>query len=462
MKEEEQGNRDVIRQIRHIRQFFDHIDAFETAHPEADVRMFLEEFAYILDSGDEGTLPPVVDTPDSVNIMTVHASKGLEYKYVFVVNLVEGRFPGRRRGGGIELPDGLVAHGMDRNPNDAHYDEERRLFYVAATRAKERLYLLSSLDYGGARKKKISRFLHELSFEEEGTTTPQKSDTFEQTPQSALPSDQDEHIYPLPKAFSFSQIRAYESCPYQYKLAHILKIPTRGAASFSFGSTMHNTLHAFYKRVQEMNSATQSSLFDLAPAPTPDDGVQVPTIEALLEMYEKSWIDDWYESAEQKASYRKKGEQILRQLYAAEDGNWTIPVSLEGWFKIQIGDYLLHGRIDRIDQLPDGTLEIIDYKTGKTKEKLSKEDKEQLLIYQIATQMLPEYRHLGDTSKLTFHYVNDDVKTSFIGSPKEIEAIKEKVMSVAAGIHSRNFDPTPDQFTCTYCDFRDICDYRAN
>ena len=110
--------------------------------------------------------------------------------------------------------------------------------------------------------------------------------------------------------------------------------------------------------------------------------------------------------------------------------------------------------------MPDGTLEIIDYKTGKGKETLTAEDKEQLLIYQIAVEQLPEYSHVGKPSKLTFYYLNDDLRTSFLGKDKDLEKIKEKLVGTISRIHGRDFTATPSQFACENCDFKDICEYR--
>jgi DNA helicase-2/ATP-dependent DNA helicase PcrA len=180
----------------------------------------------------------------------------------------------------------------------------------------------------------------------------------------------------------------------------------------------------------------------------------------LLKIYDQVWIEDWYRDTDQREEYYEKGKKILREFYKSHEGQWTIPVSLEGWFKIKVGNYLLHGRIDRIDKLPDGTLEIIDYKTGKAKEKVTGEDKDQLLIYQIATEQLPQYRHMGATQKLTFYYINDNIKVSFLGTPEELSGLKEKLISVIERIHSGDFTATPSQFVCGSCDFRDICDYR--
>ena len=107
-KAEEIGDRAVLRSIGHLKQFFDYIHSYEVTVPSSDVRGFLEYFDAVLESGDAGSLAQPTDTPDSVNIMTVHGSKGLEFRHVFVVNCVEERFPTRRHGGEIELPEALV------------------------------------------------------------------------------------------------------------------------------------------------------------------------------------------------------------------------------------------------------------------------------------------------------------------------------------------------------------------
>lgn len=461
--QEEQENQEVIRQIYQLRQFFDYVGSFEQASPGSRISDFLEHYSYISLAGDEGQLYMPTDTPDSINIMTIHGSKGLEFKYVFVVNMVEDRFPSRSRGAGIDVPLELVKEKLPEG--DAHLQEERRLFYVAMTRAKKGLFFCSAVNYGGVRSKKISRFLTELGYldryEKKGARGDSLVGSFKDL-EPAVKQHFEGIVYDLPKAFSFSQIRSYQTCPYQYKLSHILKIPLKGSASFSFGSSMHNTLQKFYERVRVLNSAKQTSLFDTPEVlPEPGGGVKVPSFDELVSLYEESWIDDWYQSKSQREEYYKKGKSILKIFYTSHENNWTIPVSLEGWFKIKVGDYLVHGRIDRVDQLADGSLEIIDYKTGKSKDKVTGSEKEQLLIYQIAAETLPQYRNIGPTSKLTFYYLNDNIKTTFIGKDKDLEKLKEKIVKTIAGIYNGDFKATPSKIVCDRCDFRDICNYRV-
>ncbi len=461
-QEEQKGNQIIIRQVYQLQQFFSLLSSYEEVHKDAHISDYLEYYRQSIDAGDGGELYQVEETPDSVQVMTVHAAKGLEFPYVFVVNMVEERFPTRPRGESLPLPDVLVKEG--RQNTERHYEEERRLLYVAMTRAKTRLYLTSADDYGGARAKKTSRFLGEIGYAQEAVRKKEMSvaKKFIDHHGADISAGSDAAMYPLPKSFSFSQIKSYETCPYQYKLAHILKIPTKSNASLSFGQSIHMTLQRFYERVQELNRATQASLFSIdVPSTAKEASVKVPSLQELVSLYEASWIDDWYESRRQREEYYKKGKEILTLFYTSHEGHWHVPHALETPFTIMVGRHKIRGRIDRVDQLPDGTLEIIDYKTGKSKEKLIGDDKEQLLIYQIAATTLPQYRNIGRVAKLTFYYLNDNIKTTFVGADKELIKLKEKLEETIQRIHERVFDATPSAHVCGRCDFRDVCEYRA-
>lgn len=456
-QEEEQGNRNVIRQLRQLKQFFDQLAIFEQNTPDTRVRDFLEHYEFLSQAGDKGALSQPIEMSEAVNILTVHSAKGLEFKYVFIINLVEDRFPSRDRGEAIEIPLELIKEQLPEG--DSHLEEERRLFYVAMTRAKERLYLTSATCYGGVRNKKISRFLDEL-----GYVVSEKEDKKE-TVRLEIESKKNKEtkgdfVFPFPNTFSFSQLKSYATCPYQYKLAHLLKVPFKGNAAFSFGQTMHSTLQEFYRRIQELNKVQQVSLFGPVLSTVTTNKTKAPQIEELFSIYDSTWIDDWYLSKNQREEYYIEGKKILKIFYESQKNNWSVPINLEGWFKIKIGDYLLNGRIDRIDQIADGRLEIIDYKTGKAKEKVTGDDKDQLLIYQIAVEQLPEYKQVGIPGKLTYYYLNENKQVSFFGTEEEKRELLNKLLLIIDRIHSGDFLPTPAQFICDHCDFKDICNYR--
>ncbi|KKS56588.1 MAG: UvrD/REP helicase [Candidatus Magasanikbacteria bacterium GW2011_GWA2_42_32] len=182
---------------------------------------------------------------------------------------------------------------------------------------------------------------------------------------------------------------------------------------------------------------------------------QIPSLEDLLTFYESAWIDDWYENKKQKEEYFAKGKKILKDFY--EKSAWRVPKFLEAGFHLKIGEYKLRGQIDRIDPLPDDTIELIDYKTGSPKklEDLKLEDKEQLLIYQLAaTESLNE-----KPSLLSFYYLDNNTKVSFLGTPTELNKIKEKVALSIDAIRLSDFPAKPSPFNCAHCDFKGICEW---
>ena len=84
-----------------------------------------------------------------------------------------------------------------------------------------------------------------------------------------------------------------------------------------------------------------------------------------------------------------------------------------------------------------------------------------MLIYQIAVNQLPEYNQVGNAGKLTYFYLNDNIKLSFLGTEKEIEKLKEKMTNTMSEIKSGNFKATPSAQVCKSCDFRNICQFRV-
>ncbi|PLX24878.1 hypothetical protein C0580_03920 [Candidatus Parcubacteria bacterium] len=425
-------------QLHFLTQFYRKIRAWEEeAIQSTSVHEFLEMIEMELDSGELGALQYDAEAgPDVVKVMTVHGAKGLEFKYVFVSNMVHLRFPSTARRDPIEVPEKFIKE--DLPTGDAHLQEERRLFYVALTRAKQVVYLTWAKDYGGSREKKPSRFLDEIKIASLQVPSPVKE-----------PEDIDKKSikpnYPIPKSFSFSQLKAFESCPWQYFYQFIAKVPTKGNAYFSFGKTMHSTLQKFYQTIIDRDDSGQGDLFGKGKK------VKYPTEKELLDFYEESWIDDWYESESQKKKYHEEGIKQLKEFYKEHKDKLTRPLFLEKGFTIKIGEHSIRGVFDRVDSEKDAW-EIIDYKTGRPKEKLTFDDKKQLLLYQIAAKEVFK----TDIKNLTFYYLTNNTAVSFVGTDKDIAKVKEWVTKIIEQILSHDFTATPGH-VCATCDFNKIC-----
>ncbi len=223
---------------------------------------------------------------------------------------------------------------------------------------------------------------------------------------------------------------------------------------------MHATLQQFFQALAQRSrtAVSQGSLFGSVIArgsdgprsnPNAAPGIGV-LLDELLALYEKSWIDDWYEDAEQKEKYYKQGKSRLKDFYAHLSSSGETPdvKALERGFSVRIGEYTIVGRMDRIDQLADGSVRIVDYKTGKPKSTLAKEDKFQLLIYQIAAEEVFKEK----VRELAYHYIDaENIKTgenlvSFVGTDKEKQEVKDWVLDVIARIHESDFAPVEDRF----------------
>ena len=387
--------------------------------------------------------------PDVVRVMTVHAAKGLEFKYVFVTGLVDRRFPTTERRDPIELPDALVKEILPQGDNNIHLEEERRLFYVAMTRAKRGLWLASAEDYGGSRKKKLSQFLIELDIPLAGGK--KAAANVSGLPALVLGDLVDADIIKdyLPEQFSFTQLKAYETCPYQYRYAHVLKVPVWGRHTFSFGQSMHLTLERFFTRLKEKKSARQGSLF----AEGQPSAAAEPTLEELLQIYESSWIDEWYESKDQAQEYFNLGRDILKEFFKQHEDAWPDTKFLEKGFNLKIGSYTLKGKVDRVDARGDG-VEIIDYKTGSVP-KNEDVDKDQLFIYQLAAENIWQEKPVA----LTFYYLGENKPISFLGTAHDLEALKKKIISTIEEIRKSEFKAKPSPQTCRHCDFKKICPF---
>jgi len=400
-------------------QFYKKIKTFEETHDS--LYEFIEQIDLELQAGDTGTMNYNLElSPDTIKIMTIHSAKGLEFDYVFIPNLVDKRFPTIKKGDPIKIPDELIKEIIP--TGDVHLQEERRLFYVALTRAKKGLFLSYADDYGGTRIKKPSRFIQELNIK---SLDIDSKESFNKEKSNISFKNN------LPSYFSFSQLEAFNKCPLQYKFAHILKIPRKGSYIFSFGKTIHNTLYKF------LNCPDQGQLFGSEKTLNEKD---------LLNLYEKEFIHEWYENEKQKKEYFKKGKDILKQFLKTHLKEKPKIIELEKDFKTKFNNELFKGRIDRIDDN-----EIIDYKTGKSKDKLSYSDKEQLLIYQICLGELYE--------KMSFYYLEDNKKLTFTSTEEEREKVKQSVIKKIQDIKNSDFKATPG-FQCKFCDFKDICEFR--
>lgn len=452
-----------LEKIAYLNQFMKRIKIFEANNDDKSVKAFLAELTVEMEAGEQGSLPFDVDSsPESIKVMTVHSAKGLEFKYVFLPNMVDKRFPSIERKEAIIIPDALIKEILPEG--DIHLEEERRLFYVAMTRAKENIYFSWAPDYGGVRVKKPSRFLVEVGLVDESQRSVKlKAKEYNKFSEKELgtkkkPAFGEKLNYKLPFYLSFSQLSSFNDCPYKYRYSYVLKIPIKGKCFFSFGETMHSVMQKTFELAEERNGLGQADLFKSPAGPAKKSEEVDIKLEEMLEIYARNWIDNWYESDEQKQKYKKLGKKIIKEFHKIHNKNWPKTLLLEKGFnlKIKVNNdiYSLKGIIDRVDMIGD-EVKIVDYKTGKPKKKLMANNKNQLLIYQMALQDVFKYK----VKALSFYYLEDNSEVEFLGSEKELDTVQEKIVSVIKDINRGEFPSRPGPL-CAFCDYKDICEYK--
>jgi DNA helicase-2/ATP-dependent DNA helicase PcrA len=445
-----------------LQQFFKEIVDFAASEDDPHLKDFMEYFNYLLESGEQGGLPSLGDEgPEAVSIMTIHASKGLEFEYVFIPKLIDKTFPSISRRDPIEIPEPLIREILPEG--DVHTQEERRLFYVACTRAKTGLYFSTAKDYGGKTVRKPSQFLIETGLvkklEKKKAKKPTGVVDFTKRETLKKKKEAGSEVWspPLPAKFSFSQFRAFETCPWQYRYAFLLKIPVPGKASFSFGQSMHNTLYQAYILAKERQGTRVANLFEQKPKKSDKTLGDLIDFKEIKNLYESSWQTDWFDSTEEQNRYKKSGLEQLKAIYEKEKKNKELPLALEEGFTLKLKNAIVKGRIDRMDETKEG-VEIIDYKTGTVKEKLTKDDKLQLLIYQMA--LAKENRFKDKIFTLSYYYLTNASKASFTATDKELEDAENKLVELVDEMRATDFKAKPSQFICANCDYKDICPFK--
>ncbi|MBI4232171.1 ATP-dependent helicase, partial [Candidatus Peregrinibacteria bacterium] len=369
---------------------------------------------------------------NSVQILTSHGAKGLEFDYVFVVNAVSGRFPGTRRSDPFNVPAELTTEIYPEG--DFHLQEERRLFYVAMTRARKQLFLSYSEKYEGNKKWQVSPFVKEVLENKDAVLTKHESsdDALKRLREFKEPN---KPIFDLPpfdtKRLSYSQFDAFKTCPLKYNYSYLMKVPAPTSHAASFGSSVHGTLKDFYRMLK--------------------DGAE-PSFELLTELYEKNWISYGYENMDHEEKRKEKGLELLKIFFEKNSSPWIVPAFLERPFNIRVGEYFINGRIDRIDLLADGTYEVWDYKTGSKPSYINLGKDLQLSIYALAARDILKIK----VSKLSLYYLNDNEKISTSRTDADLDFLAAELTDLIREMQNSKFAPTPG-FHCGFCDFRIIC-----
>jgi DNA helicase-2/ATP-dependent DNA helicase PcrA len=232
---------------------------------------------------------------------------------------------------------------------------------------------------------------------------------------------------------SASDIETYRTCPLKYKFARVFRIPSEPTLNQRFGILVH--------QVRERFQATAAS------ARRPGGA------DELLGLLDAGWRRGGFGHSDQERQLHGKAVAAMRRYQeraAAEDAE---PVWLEKGFQFKLGAHVLRGRVDRVDRLPDGGYELIDYKTGRPKSAAQLREDVQLSLYAVGAR---ESWQL-EAAQQAYYYVLDDEKVPVERSEEDRGWITDTVLEVADGILGQGFEPSPSWSACSMCDYRIAC-----
>lgn len=429
-------------EVQNISKFFRRVQDASRALRYDNVREFVKHLDALIDAGEDPAVAEAdVETP-AVHVLTVHKAKGLEFPVVYLVHLVQEKFPLRRRREQLEVPPELV---KDILPSgDFHMQEERRLFYVGMTRARRELYLTSARDYGGARQRKVSQFVLEALDLPRDAARPFRARAVQEIERYAPPAERerDEALGPEPGeelVLSHKQVDDYQTCPLKYRYVHVLRVPILRHHTVVYGSTIHRVVEAYLRRRVAGNYTS---------------------LEDLLAMYEREWENQGFLTWEHQEARKAAGREALTRFWHHEEAEGLKPTHVEKEFGFSLGPDRVRGRFDRVDEDLFGAT-IVDYKTSEVTRQKDADRRAaeslQLQIYALAwremTGALPQ--------RVELHFIESQVVGRHTPTDGDAAAAAEAVKAAAAGIRARRFEATPSYSACRYCAYSQICPHTA-
>ena len=363
---------------------------------------------------------------DSITISTVHSIKGMEFDFVFIPYLVKDRFPSRNRGGKIDIPSSLLHEIIPEV--ELFIEEEKRLFFVALTRTKQRVYLSYSDMYEGNKAKKDkSIFLEKFKEKSERINRDYKiEERVNIAPYFVIPENS------IPQKYSYSQLNLFKTCPLQYYYEYILRIRKQPKLVFEYGTLIHDTLKQYFMRDRDIKN-----------------------IDILDKIYNTRWESvnlSVFRNEEHIEDYKKKGiESIKNNIDLIKPRG--IKNSYEENIDLFLDDkYRINGRLDRLDFLEDGSISIVDYKTGSSSSQDTSSSNMQLGIYSI----LVKEKFKKDIKDLKLIFIDEGKEITINYDKIDIDNVKNEVFDLIEKIKNLEVKATPS-FVCNYCEYKSLC-----
>lgn len=422
--------------VMQLSEFFRALGEFESISLQPTATQYLESFPVLAAAGESLQDATLEISSDRLNILTVHKAKGLEWGTVYIPDCTESSFPMLVPRGGIKLPKELVAEHA--SEADDQIAEERRLMYVAMTRAKDDLVLSFSRSHNGRTTRRPSRFISETFNTDKFTDSDGPNQP--QTLEIALADSMVQKEVPLPASMrdgsslrlSVSQIEDYLRCPLNFYFKHILNIPEPASTQASYGQAIHGAIEAINKALQ--------------------DG-EKPNLKTIEETLIEEIAEVPAESKLLKQRLEQQAMATIRDFYKLHvEDNPEVPQAVESSFRASLPDQelVITGRMDAVFGSDKG-VEIRDYKTSHNvdtpeKAKSKATNSPQLTLYALVWQA----QHDEIPSKLSLEFVNSGLTGSVGKTQRGIDTMLGKLEDMVQAIHERDFKPGKKHDYCLH------------
>jgi DNA helicase-2/ATP-dependent DNA helicase PcrA len=409
------------------------------------------------------------ETPDVIRVMTVHASKGLEFPVVYLPGIVKQRFPIQKRSKPVEPPTGMLP--AESEGDAAHETGEACLFYVGATRARDHLVLSYAERYGkknykhsayidallaGLPEERIRKAVWDADVnqavgagfiparispadDERTGLSPTGGEPTWLDPFSSQPSD---HFIEAVKQekLTLGAIETYQRCPRRFMYGTIYHFRGEKSAYNAFYSATHNTVEALKQKL-EANKGTEHG----------DE--KLLTEEEMRELYTQHWREQEGHTFPFAALYERHGhevsELIRRKLLASGDTNWQ----LRRDFTVDIAGKTVEVSVDRIEApaQDDEPMKFVRTRFGKRKEKPAATAREMLYV------RASRQHHPGRNIELHLHNMSTGETYPITLTEKKEQSLYNELEQAVLGLERNAFPPKPDAFVCPTCPFFLIC-----
>lgn len=442
-------------QLQVLNKYFDLIKNESAKSPNYSLRDFLQTIDTMQVSDIPLPLTKVIHQEDGINFLTAHGSKGLEFEYVFIINATQKEWEQKIGSRGFRFPPGLVPIS-----ETSDIEDDRRLFYVALTRAKNHVYISHSIYNEDGKDMQATRFISEL-----GENISVKDGIIDTEVVEGYISDLMKYVKGQPRlidrdlidqlltSFSMSAtaLNKFINCRLSFYFDNLLRVPRARSSTMGYGSAIHYALELYFKEMEK------------------DPERSIPDPEKLIFFFKKGM--GFYRSHFTQLEYQNLltlGTRVLKAYYNEYHHQWQAPkrmINEKNIKNTEVDGIPIKGKLDRID-IYDQYVNVVDYKTGTyKKEKLVgiSEDQpggdywRQLVFYKLLIDNDPTIDWKMNEGIMDF-VEKSEAKTTYDRIPMQVSdddvyQVTSQLKESWRAIHNYEFEQFCDEEKCHWCDF---------